>query len=143
MVNNHFKLLKVSKLNMTFQEKGEKMRKGELLFSLAVEPTEKDKKNLAELNELLAKSDISIDILKNEYGTHLIINCDTDEVKKKLSRNAGRRKKSHSAILVSEIEERMAKGESADDIASELGISRSTLFRRLKESKEWNELYLF
>lgn len=118
------------------------MRKGELLFSLALEPTEKDKNNLAELNELLAKSDISIDLLKNEYGTYLIINCDTDEVKKKLSRNAGRPQKSHSTISVSEVEERMAKGESAEDIASELGISRSTLFRRLKKAKEWNELYL-
>lgn len=67
---------------------------------------------------------------------------DTDVFYKTKTRLAGRKLKPIKKdgfiadVSVEEIEQRMAK-ETADEIAASLGISRSTLFRRLKFAREF------
>ena len=52
------------------------------------------------------------------------------------------KKKNHSYIKVEEIRKRM-ETENDDEIAESLRISRATLFRRLKNTEEKNEKYVF
>ncbi len=52
------------------------------------------------------------------------------------------KKKNRSYIKVEEIRKRM-ETENDDEIAESLRISRATLFRRLKNTEEINEKYVF
>ncbi len=52
------------------------------------------------------------------------------------------KKKNRSYIKVEEIRKRM-ETENDDEIAESLRISRATLFRRLKNTEEKNEKYVF
>lgn len=67
----------------------------------------------------------------------LVINYDTYEVYKKLNRSPGRRRKKNAQgiVSVSKIKNEI-KNSTADEVAQRLGISRSTLFRRLKRAEE-------
>lgn len=53
-----------------------------------------------------------------------------------------KKKKNRSYIKVEEIRKRM-ETENDDEIAESLRISRATLFRRLKNTEEKNEKYVF
>lgn len=108
-----------------------------LMYWLADHQSE-NLENINELAELLDGIGIKIKIKEFEDSSKGIkINYDIDEIERKLKRNAGRK---HIDCLVNmtveEVRERMNKGESAKMIASELGISRSTLFRKLKYAEE-------
>ena len=67
---------------------------------------------------------------------------DNDQLYKEKTRLAGRKLKPMKQngfivdITLSEVEQRMAK-ESAEEIAASLGVSRSTLFRRMKFAREF------
>lgn len=98
---------------------------------------------LCEINSLLCNHGISIEVKQYENGKGILIKYDTEQIKEKLHRNAGRNKKQCLLdVEVKDIRERMNKGESAEMIASELGISRSTLFRKLKYAKEHDIMFL-
>ncbi|GAB5615927.1 hypothetical protein JCM31739_07520 [Faecalimonas canis] len=60
----------------------------------------------------------------------------------KKTRNAGRhRVRTNHPITLEEVEELIAE-KNAETVAKELGISRSTLFRKIKYAKEQNDLFL-
>lgn len=74
----------------------------------------------------------------------LIIEYNQREVYKKLHRGRGRQKKriNRRILSIKEVEE-MIKCRGAERTAEELGISRATLFRRLKEARENGYSYLY
>lgn len=78
------------------------------------------------------------------YDKYMVIRYDRQEVYRKLHRSRGgdKKKMNRSYIKVEEVRKRM-ETENADEIAESLGISRATLFRRLKQAEEKNEKYIF
>lgn len=111
-----------------------------LTFNLSSELSAEEKAQVSELNEALAELGIIFKEFQYEAKTsdktvfhYISITYSSDYIKYKLKRNAGRVQTTID-LSPKEIRERMAKGETAEDIASELNISRSTLFRRLKEA---------
>lgn len=78
------------------------------------------------------------------YDKYMVISYDRQEVYRKLHRSRGgdKKKMKRSYIKVEEVRKRM-ETENADEIAESLGISRATLFRRLKQAEEKNEKYIF
>lgn len=66
----------------------------------------------------------------------LSISWDDEQVKFVLSRNAGApRKYLMKPVSISEIRNRIGRS-SADQVAKELGISKSTLYRKIKRAEE-------
>ena len=104
-------------------------------FLLSARPTEEQLNDVAELNLILKQLGVELSIGKlqgcssssDRYS--LTIKCDTDLINQKRKRGAGRKQK---PVSVAEIEERLQHGESVTDVANDLGISRATLYRRLK-----------
>lgn len=112
-------------------------------FMLFSQPSQEEEKNIEKLNEFLTKLNATAEFHKVNEFYFLRINYDTDDIQRICSRNAGRhRVMPNDYISPAEIRERM-KTEKAEDIALELGISRSTLFRKLKQAEECGYLYLF
>lgn len=73
----------------------------------------------------------------------LDFNYDTDVVKKKATRNAGRKEIfPKEAITLGEVKE-MKKSMSNDQIAITLGLSRATFYRKLKAHKKEKILDIF
>ena len=93
-------------------------------------------KKLIELVESTSAT-VSLKHLESNYEyEYLEIQCDQENVYKKVTRKAGRKKIfSQSYRTYSEVKEMMNK-DSAENVAKELGVSRSTLFRRLKAHEE-------
>ena len=91
-----------------------------------------------DLQKALSKIGISFSVHKTDAHIWMAFNYDMDDVNIRLSRNAGKYCKTATAhsIDVSQCLARMNNGEIAADIAKEYGISRMTLFRRLKKAKE-------
>ena len=118
-----------------------------LLLSLAIEPTKSEQEEISKLNEILGKINMTcgLETVTSEYenSRHTLfkITYDDWETRKKLTRNAGARRKSIKRIRVADIQERM-RTENADQIAKELGIGRTTLYRRLREAKECHDEWL-
>lgn len=79
---------------------------------------------------------ISVREIGKDRLKHLCLVINYEKAKNKNSRGAGRRKKlvtqEHWLITCGEVRE-MVKVNGADVTAQELGISRATLFRRLKD----------
>lgn len=72
-----------------------------------------------------------------EIGYCLHIHFDENEVQKKISRNAGKpRIKLKTGLVDLDIIKIRIKEETAESVAHDLGISRRTLFRRIKEAEE-------
>lgn len=92
---------------------------------------EKNEETVSLLNETLNKIGIYVEMTENDY----LVFKKSDAHLFKMTRCAGRHKKHFKPIPIAEIEERI-KNSSAQAVADELGISRSTLFRRIKEAKE-------
>ena len=117
-----------------------------LLLMLGSNPTEQDLEQISKINEVLSKIHMSLKIKNSTYEEkqlhHLVIEYDMNDVRKAITRNAGRiRKGTAFCVTPMEIRERM-KTESAEEIAQSLGISRSTLFRKLKNAEEYNQEFL-
>ena len=75
---------------------------------------------------------------QDRHGTHrrLIIDFDTERYKEKHSRQAGaHRSYSGKKIELADLEAEISAS-SAEDVARKYGISRATLYRRMKEAKE-------
>ncbi|MBR5583730.1 MAG: hypothetical protein IKW21_04310 [Lachnospiraceae bacterium] len=93
--------------------------------------------DLQELKEILNRAGVQFVCTQGE-DKHVIMFFRWSKymVDRKQTRNAGARKVyPNKDITVLEVRERM-KTESADDIAKSLGISRATLFRRLKAAEK-------
>lgn len=111
------------------------------IFSLQAEPSNQELKIVEELNLILSKMgcEIKTSKLHDEKRVYhsLIINFDSEAAQEYLSRNAGRpRKQTNPDLTVRDVRQ-MLQERTAEDVAKELGISRSTLFRRLKKDDEF------
>lgn len=100
---------------------------------------EENLKTISLLNETLNKFGIEVEMQEN--GSRAIFRKNED-FRTKTTRNAGKKRKLIGKLSLSEIEERIKKS-SAEEVATEMGISRSTLFRRMKEAKECREDEIF
>ena len=85
---------------------------------------------IEDLREVLEKLGITVEITEGFHDTkYLSFRYDVDEIRKKAGRNAGAKyKASKKAMSVAE--------------AKEMGISRSTFYRRYKESVESKSKYI-
>lgn len=101
-----------------------------------------------DLREVLEKLGITVEITDGlpdpKYvRKYLSFRYDVDEIRKKAGRNAGAKYKTGKKVMtVAEAKERMEKGENAAILAKEMGISRSTFYRRYKESVESQSDYI-
>lgn len=92
------------------------------------------------LKEIL--SDTGILVTYDADRKSLIFNFDTTEVRRKTSRNAGRKRKSDSLhMTVGEVKELM-KGSRPEEIYNMLDVSKATYYRRVaqmdeKSDQEW------
>ena len=77
--------------------------------------------------------------IDNDLGEILqgigIFDYDISDIREKLGRGAGAKPKNLNDITAQDVRDRMASGETAEQIAKSLGITRSTLFRRLKKAE--------
>lgn len=108
-------------------------------FSLGYEPTAQQKKVVAELNTLLEPMGCNVKVECDALNRYFLdIRVDPDQAAAHRSRGAGRKRsnvysKRGISPTVGEVRAMLAS-KTADQVAAELGISRSTLFRRLKDS---------
>lgn len=103
-----------------------------------IDANSKDMSVVSELNEILRKmgSEISVEPTADENFSYLTIIFDTKKAHDFLSRGAGRkRKEPTSDYSIAEIRKMLEK-EPAEEVAKKLGVSRATLFRRLRALKE-------
>ena len=103
-------------------------------FTLKFEPTEQDREELRVLNSVLEKVGLKITIV-DEVPPILAIQCHLDEAERVLTRGAGRKRKPVFDVSVREVRDLMQLL-GADETAEHFGISRSTLFRRLKQDDD-------
>lgn len=97
-----------------------------------------------DLREVLEKLGITVEITDGSQDVkYLSFQYDVYEIRKKAGRNAGAKYKPGEKVMtVAEAMERMEKGEKATILAKEMGISRSTFYRRYKESVENKSEYI-
>lgn len=104
-----------------------------------------DEENVNCLNEYLQKCGIKVEIEEQkgvlEKHSYLSFKFDSENVEKKISRDAGKHKKlvrskrEDDFITLGQIKA-IQKKKKNDEIIEELDISRATFYRRLKEHKE-------
>lgn len=115
-----------------------------MMFSLTGNAASK-RAEVAELAEKLKPFGVTVTLKTVDKYTFLDFDFDDKKIKTLLTRNAGRKEKflNRTAVPVAEIRSRMDNGEQADEIAASLGVSRATLFRKLKHAKDNNLDELF
>lgn len=106
-------------------------------FSLALSPTEQDMAEISILNDALEAAGFSMEVRQSDgFPPTLLIACAVNKAERALTRNAGRKKVAVSNNpTVGEVRKMMWLI-GADDTAAHFGVSRSTLFRRLKQDDD-------
>lgn len=114
-----------------------------VILGLTHTPDEANNERLEELNQLLNSLGVKFETKESDNFPLLAITYDPEKIRKKLSRGAGAKPKfMDRTVLVDDIKHRM-ENETADEIAKSLGVSRSTLFRKLKHAEEAGFDYIF
>lgn len=118
--------------------------KDHISFVLSPYCSDSDHRGVEKLNTILKPLGICVELKELDRTNILTFNYDTDVLMQKATRKAGAKRKHLNTwkVSVAEIRARM-ETESADDVAKSLGISRSTLFRRLKEADEFGDETIF
>lgn len=106
----------------------------EMLTLRGILPKEEKERLESYLFKVFERVGVSAEIRKLGENETLVFSYDKEHVDKLLGRGAGRREK-FILLTCKEARSRMSAGESADDIAKEIGICRSTFFRRLKKAE--------
>lgn len=110
-----------------------------LILHLDSNYQEENDETIEKLQEILDRVGVKIEIETKKRAA--FFSKREDYVEKK-TRNAGRHSvKSNRMISLEELEELIAE-KNAETVAKELGISRSTLFRKMKRAKEQNDDYI-
>lgn len=145
---NRIRVMMVSEINMTLKQRRITMKETIRLKIDDEFETEFDK--LYSLLKLL-KIDCRMEFKENKSMSgakftdeYLVIECDRQEIFKKLYRSAGRKKTRMNciALTVEEARKRIEE-ETAEEVAKSLGISRRTLFRRLAEAEKNGDKYIY
>lgn len=104
------------------------------------EEKEENEEAVSLLNSTLNRFGIDVEFDTNLNRVRFI---KTKDYRKKVTRGAGKPRKNTFGILeLKEVENRIEMF-GADNVAKELGISRSTLFRRIKEAKNNEDDYIY
>lgn len=100
----------------------------------------KENGDIQKLQELLQTIGATLTTYESEEGHKgIIINYDTDEIKRRQTRGAGKKPKYlNKSYSIAELEQRIDSS-NAEAVAKELDISRATLFRKIKLAKEHQE----
>ena len=106
-------------------------------FSLDSPPTEQDMEEMSVLNDVLEAAGFSMEVRQSDgFPPTLLIACAVNKAERALTRNAGRKKVVVSNNpTVGEVRKMMWLI-GADETAAHFGVSRSTLFRRLKQDDD-------
>ncbi|WP_418756032.1 hypothetical protein [Eubacterium ventriosum] len=100
---------------------------------------EENDETIAKLQTILDRVGVKIET-KNEKRVAYI--SQRKDYMEKKTRNAGRHRVMSNRMITLEEVEKLIAEKNAETVAKELGISRSTLFRKIKYAKEQNDLYL-
>jgi transcriptional antiterminator len=112
-----------------------------IIFGLRYAPDDTRKIQVDELNSILSKIGVEVKLKTDENYNFLVIEYDNEKVGKKLSRRAGRRKmfaQNPDRLTYNDVR-KLLMDHKLDEVAQMLKVSKSTLKRRLKEAKEWDE----
>lgn len=113
------------------------------IISLQVDGREREEnaETVALLNMTLNKFGITVDFDEKVNRVRFV---KTKDYRKKVTRGAGKHRKQHTygIIELKEVEQKIEMI-GADNVAKEMGISRSTLFRRIKEAKNNEDDYIY
>lgn len=105
-------------------------------FPLDSPPTEQDMEEISILNDVLEAVGFSMEVRQSDgFPPTLLIACAVNKAERALNRGAGRKRKPVFDASVREVRD-LVRMFGADEIADRLGISRSTLFRRLKQDDD-------
>ena len=110
-------------------------------YKLSVQETIETQHTIDKLKSILAESGIEVEY--DGIKKSLIFNYETNEVRKKRTRNAGRKRKADELHLtVKDIREMMSK-KRPEEIYRTLGISKATYYRRVAQMDEKGDLEWF
>ena len=108
-----------------------------ILFEIKITNSCEEIKRLEILNDILKNVGADASFEKEQSGENFLkIRYDKETIRKIKSRKAGAKSiKLKRKISIKEVE-KWIDATTAKEVAEELGVSRSTLFRRIKEAKK-------
>lgn len=110
-----------------------------LVLRLDANYQKENDETIEKLQEILDRVGVKIEIEPKKRAAFF---SKRDDYMKKKTRNAGRHSVcSNRLISLKELKE-LIEEKNAETVAKELGISRSTLFRKMKRAKEQNDNYI-
>lgn len=113
----------------------------DLFYWLDEEHENDDFSEIEMLNNIISKAGVTVEIKRYTNGMGINFKYDTEKVKNQ--RGAGRPKyKYQYTVTLDEVRQRLNAGETAEQIAKDLDISRATLFRKMKIAEEKGLVYI-
>lgn len=114
-----------------------------ILFEIKITNSCEEIKRLEILNDILKNVGADVSFEKEQSGENFLkIRYDKETIRKIKSRKAGAKSiKLKRKISIKEVE-KWIDVTTAKEVAEELGVSRSTLFRRIKEAKKQGVNYI-
>ena len=110
-------------------------------YKLFVQETMETQHTIDKLKNILAESGIEVEY--DAAKKSLIFNYETNEVQRKQTRNAGRKRKADELHLtVKDVREMMSK-KRPEEIYRTLGISKATYYRRVAQMDEKSDFEWF
>lgn len=110
-------------------------------YKLSVHETIETQHTIEKLKNILAES--GIEVKYDAVKRCLIFNYETNEVRRKQTRNAGRKRKADEMHLTVKDVREMMSVKRPEEIYRTLGISKATYYRRVAQMKEKSELEWF
>lgn len=114
-----------------------------ILFEIKITDSCEEIKKLEALNDVLKNVGAYASFEKKQFGENFLKICyDKEYIKRMKSRKAGAKPiQLKRKISIKEVE-KWIDVTTAKEVAEELGVSRSTLFRRIKEAKKQGVDYI-
>lgn len=110
-------------------------------YRLLIKESADTKMIVEKLKSILLES--KVELVYDPIAESLIFNFDTNEVKRKLNRNAGRKRKTDDIhMTVGEVRKLMQE-KRPEEIYGLLGISKATYYRRIAQMEEKSDMEWF